>query len=617
MSKKMNCMTKKLVGLVFAGLLVLPLLSSAAFAAAPEWSAGFPKLSQKNALLQWAPVKGASEYKVYRGESKAALKVIATVKVNRYIDKDLPAGKTYSYAVSAVSGGKEGERSSVGSVSTAAEKVFVPLKAPKLVGSHIKEQAGGKPTIGLRWEGAAGTDLVGINVYRSKSKGKDYALVGSSQSDTFEDKDVQSGSSYYYVVTAVDNQFNETKYSNELEVALAAPEKEVAKEAKKAETTTMRPTKLLFRIPRQGEQSSRRRSEDEPVPGNAQDVAVDEAVGHIYVTTFGYGGILVYDMEGKLQFGIRKDGVGGDVKINVAENVVVGDRGNVFLTDFNSPEISVFDFTGRPLDTIKVDISDFAPGKRARNYGIALDASGNMFVSEPVSNTIQILDPKGRRRSMITSGKGSADDKQKPLFNGPSSVILTKDGDVDNDATLELLCREALSHARAGADMVAPSDMMDGRVRAIREALDANGFADVPIMSYAVKYASGYYGPFREAAESTPQFGDRRSYQMDPANRLEAIREAAMDVEEGADILMVKPGLPYLDIVREVRNEFNLPVAVYNVSGEYSMVKAAAKNGWIDEERVVMETMLAFKRAGADLILTYHAKDVAKTLKKG
>ena len=426
----MNCMTKKLVGLVFAGLLVLPLLSSAAFAAAPEWSAGFPKLSQKNALLQWAPVKGASEYKVYRGESKAALKVIATVKVNRYIDKDLPAGKTYSYAVSAVSGGKEGERSSVGSVSTAAEKVFVPLKAPKLVGSHIKEQAGGKPTIGLRWEGAAGTDLVGINVYRSKSKGKDYALVGSSQSDTFEDKDVQSGSSYYYVVTAVDNQFNETKYSNELEVALAAPEKEVAKEAKKAETTTMRPTKLLFRIPRQGEQSSRRRSEDEPVPGNAQDVAVDEAVGHIYVTTFGYGGILVYDMEGKLQFGIRKDGVGGDVKINVAENVVVGDRGNVFLTDFNSPEISVFDFTGRPVDTIKVDISDFAPGKRARNYGIALDASGNMFVSEPVSNTIQILDPKGRRRSMITSGKGSADDKQKPLFNGPSSVILTRDGDI-------------------------------------------------------------------------------------------------------------------------------------------------------------------------------------------
>jgi porphobilinogen synthase len=194
---------------------------------------------------------------------------------------------------------------------------------------------------------------------------------------------------------------------------------------------------------------------------------------------------------------------------------------------------------------------------------------------------------------------------------------LIRDGDVDNDATLDLLCKEALSHARAGADMVAPSDMMDGRVRAIREALDVNGFTNIPIMSYAVKYASGYYGPFREAADSAPRFGDRRSYQMDPANRLEAIREAAMDVEEGADILMVKPGLPYLDIVREVRKEFNLPLAVYNVSGEYSMVKAAARNGWIDEERVVMETMIAFKRAGADLILTYHAKDVAQILRKG
>lgn len=196
--------------------------------------------------------------------------------------------------------------------------------------------------------------------------------------------------------------------------------------------------------------------------------------------------------------------------------------------------------------------------------------------------------------------------------HGHCGVI--KDGDVDNDATVELLAREALSHAQAGADMVAPSDMMDGRVGAIRDTLDSNGFGHIPIMSYAVKYASAYYGPFREAAESTPQFGDRRSYQMDPANRLEALREAQADIEEGADIIMVKPGLPYLDILRDLRNEFALPLAVYNVSGEYSMVKAAAANGWIDEERVVMETMLAFKRAGADLIITYHAKDVARWL---
>ncbi|ABB30435.1 Porphobilinogen synthase [Geobacter metallireducens RCH3] len=194
---------------------------------------------------------------------------------------------------------------------------------------------------------------------------------------------------------------------------------------------------------------------------------------------------------------------------------------------------------------------------------------------------------------------------------------IIKDGDVDNDETLELLAKEALSHAEAGADMVAPSDMMDGRVMAIREILDNHGYKHIPIMSYAVKYASGYYGPFREAAESTPQFGDRRSYQMDPGNRREAVREARMDVEEGADIIMVKPGLPYLDIVRDLREEFDLPVAVYNVSGEYSMIKAAGRAGWIDEERVMMETLLSFKRAGADLILTYHAKEAARVLKRG
>lgn len=178
-----------------------------------------------------------------------------------------------------------------------------------------------------------------------------------------------------------------------------------------------------------------------------------------------------------------------------------------------------------------------------------------------------------------------------------------------NDPTVELLARAALSHARAGADIVAPSDMMDGRVAAIRFVLDDNGFGDTPVMSYAVKYASAYYGPFRDAAESAPAFGDRKTHQMDPANRREALREAEADAAEGADILMVKPGLPYLDIVRDLRDAFDLPIAVYNVSGEYSMVKAAAAKGWIDERRIVLETLTAFKRAGADLILTYHAED--------
>lgn len=193
---------------------------------------------------------------------------------------------------------------------------------------------------------------------------------------------------------------------------------------------------------------------------------------------------------------------------------------------------------------------------------------------------------------------------------------IVKDGEVQNDPTLELLAKEAVSHAKAGADMVAPSDMMDGRVEAIRLALDAEGFNEIPIMSYAVKYASAFFGPFREAAESTPQFGDRRSYQMDPANRREAIKEVALDIEEGADIIMVKPALAYLDIISDVKDAFDVPVAAYNVSGEYSLVKAAGKLGWIDENRVMMEILTAIKRAGADLILTYFAKEAAKILNK-
>lgn len=199
--------------------------------------------------------------------------------------------------------------------------------------------------------------------------------------------------------------------------------------------------------------------------------------------------------------------------------------------------------------------------------------------------------------------------------HGHCGVI--ENGRVLNDPTLELLAKTALSHARAGADIVAPSDMMDGRVGAIREALDAAGFTDVPIMAYSAKYASAYYGPFREVAESTPQFGDRRGYQMDPANGREAIRETELDIAEGADIIMVKPALAYMDIIRMCKDAFMLPLAAYNVSGEYSMVKAAAQNGWIDEKRIVMETLTGMKRAGADIIITYHAKDAAKWLKDG
>jgi porphobilinogen synthase len=197
--------------------------------------------------------------------------------------------------------------------------------------------------------------------------------------------------------------------------------------------------------------------------------------------------------------------------------------------------------------------------------------------------------------------------------HGHCGVI--ENGEIANDPTIAILADQALSHARAGADIVAPSDMMDGRVAAIRKRLDEDKFEDIAILSYAAKYCSGLYGPFREAAQSTPQFGDRRSYQMDPANAREALKEVALDLDEGADAVMVKPALPYLDVIRRVRDTFHVPVGAYNVSGEYSMVKAAAQNGWLDEQRVVLEILTGIQRAGADIILSYHAKDVARWLR--
>jgi porphobilinogen synthase len=194
--------------------------------------------------------------------------------------------------------------------------------------------------------------------------------------------------------------------------------------------------------------------------------------------------------------------------------------------------------------------------------------------------------------------------------------IVLEDGSVDNDLTLELLAKTAISHARAGADAVAPSDMMDGRVGALRSQLDAEGYKELPIVAYSAKFASAYYGPFREAADSAPSFGDRRSYQMDPPNSDEAVREALLDVEEGADMVMVKPALPYLDVIRKVKDATRVPVAAYNVSGEYAMVKAAAAAGYLDEEATVLETLTAIRRAGADIVITYHAKDVARWLSR-
>lgn len=228
-------------------------------------------------------------------------------------------------------------------------------------------------------------------------------------------------------------------------------------------------------------------------------------------------------------------------------------------------------------------------------------------MSSPVQRAVQLIKAALPELVVIT-------DVCLCQYTSTGHCGLVKDQTVDNDPSLKLLARVALSHAEAGADMVAPSDMMDGRVLAIREALDQHDFSHVSIMSYAAKYASAYYGPFREAVNSAPQFGDRKTYQMDPANSREALREVELDIAEGADIIMVKPALAYLDIIRQVKDNFALPVAAYNVSGEYAMIKAAAEKGWIDEKRTVLETLLSMKRAGTDIIITYHALDAARWL---
>jgi porphobilinogen synthase len=257
--------------------------------------------------------------------------------------------------------------------------------------------------------------------------------------------------------------------------------------------------------------------------------------------------------------------------------------------------------------------------RAARDLGIpAVILFGIPARKDPVGS--DACDPKGIVQKAVRALKKSVPDLIvicdlclcEYTSHGHCGVV--KGSEIDNDATLKILARAAVVQAQAGADMVAPSDMMDGRVGRIREALDAKGFEPIPILAYSAKYASGFYGPFREAADSTPQFGDRRSHQMDPANQREALREIALDIEEGADIVMVKPAMPNLDIIALARREFDVPIAAYQVSGEFSMIEAAARKGWIDRERIMLETLTAIRRAGADIILTYFAKDAAKLL---
>ncbi len=281
-----------------------------------------------------------------------------------------------------------------------------------------------------------------------------------------------------------------------------------------------------------------------------------------------------------------------------------------------------------------VEPIDSMPGISRLSVDKAVEEAGRIYqLGIPAVLLFGIPDHKDARGSAATDEKEAVQRACRAIKESyPEMVVITdiclceytdhghcgviEDGRIVNDETLDLLAKVALSHARSGADIVAPSDMMDGRVAAIRSALDGDHFTDTAIMSYAAKFASAFYGPFRDAAGSTPQFGCRRSYQMDPANGQEALREVALDIDEAADIVIVKPALSYLDVTRMVRDNFNIPIATYNVSGEYAMVKAAAARGWLEEEKVVMEALLSMKRAGADLIITYHAQDAARWLQR-
>ncbi len=411
-----------------------------AFAGGVKFMGGYPRREGKSVLMQWLPVHGASAYKVYRAEGRMKARVIGEPKVNRFIDKSLPAGKTLHYYVSAVIGGKESSKTTVWSTTTASKapkKVFIPLKTPRLAGLHLKPEPGNKYSVGMRWENAGGTNFVGVNIYRSTVKGKDFALIGSSSSDMYNDKNVKPGMTYYYVATSVDSQFHETRYSNELSVsipspaALAAEQKQAEKED---EPVKMRPAKLLFRIP----DSEESKNKDE-IPYAAMSVAVDEAVGHIYVTSVVYGGVLVYNLDGKYQFGIRKDGVDGKEKFGTAMGVAVGKGGDIYVSDYSGPTVSIFDFTGKPVGTINIDTTKMPEysdvlRNHARNHSIAIAKDGRMYICDPAVNSIHVYNAANNRHITDFRGARNAMEEKKfhtkLLLNGPAYSAILNNGDL-------------------------------------------------------------------------------------------------------------------------------------------------------------------------------------------
>jgi fibronectin type 3 domain-containing protein len=411
--------------------LMLVIASGLCAAEAPEWSNGFPRLADENVLLQWGPVLGATEYKVYRTETADKnLKLLTTAKVNRHIDKGVPDGKRLYYYVTAVIGGKEGPRSAAGKVDVPKKQVFVPLTVPKLVGGLVKPLPEGKVAVGIRWEDAAGTDLIGINIYRSDTKGKGYVMIGTSPGTSFEDTDVQRGKTYYYAVTSVDSNFKETKRSNEISVEV--PELKAPKPTAETPSTEMLSAKPMFTITGYtvyGTDSEGKETKTDAKFGTVHDVVADDAVGRIYVSDYGYRGVLVYDLDGKFQFGIRRDGKDGKEKFANPLGLAIGPGGQLYVADYDAPEVRVYDIAGKLIQTINVDLSyipQFEKNKaKARIYDVVVNKEGNVYACDPVSNRLHVYDYRGKR---IFDSEIDKDVNNN--FHGPTFMTLDRDGNI-------------------------------------------------------------------------------------------------------------------------------------------------------------------------------------------
>jgi DNA-binding beta-propeller fold protein YncE len=415
--QKLKMYTRKLVWIMLVVAVGFGFTAFDAAAADLNWSAGFPKFADGKVLLMWDTMSGADSYKVYRKRGTGEYMLLTTVKVNRHIDPDAKPGNAYTYRVVAVKGGAELAETAANTVTIATEKVFVPLAAPVLEELRIRDEADGSASVGIRWEvKARASELAGYNVYRGLKDGGPYELAGTAQTTDFNDTGVKRGNTYYYVVTAIDTSFNETKYSASRSIKVPVVEMRVFEKKK---PTAMRRAKHLFDIQKYKEKGQEMDFEF-PV-----DVVVDETVGHIYVLSNGYGGVLVYDMKGKFQFGFRRDGVGSETKIASAHGLALGPDGLVYIANYDNSICYAYDFTGKQVKAIDVNLELIANLKdvRATHSDVAVNSMGDVYLADPASNRIHVYDSRGKHRFDFGPFKVK-DEKKEPKFNGPGFVAM-------------------------------------------------------------------------------------------------------------------------------------------------------------------------------------------------